>query len=565
MAANAATLLLALLILASIWSAAPTAEDQGSAARAGEDGAPQLPGIADGDDGDIVDLSDAAFDDALLQREYVLALLYNSSCERSKRYMVQLRRAAAGLKAAGEAVLVGKVDAGRHALVRRRAEAEGTAGDGEVPLYLWAERGRLQACDEFSSDDIVAWVTRKAGSSVTTIHMDPSSPSRLPTLSSLLKDSSATALALALVHDMQGPAAAAFKDASKDVDGVRFALTMHAAVAAALGWQGDAAAALARTGREEAVVAVLKRQQDAFVPHEGPFTREAVAAFVRKNRLPLFVHFDDDAVEQFGKHTKWHIVIFCPRAAFSHFEQSLAPLARQHKGKVHFALVDSSDEDASGIPMDYFGVRVDETAVIAVFTDTTQGEPQESKHRLTEDPTPANMQAFITAFLAGELPPYYKSDPVPAKNDGVVRTVVGRTFDDIVMDEARDVMLMLSYGDECPSCEALLPCFTRLALRLSAVPPLLFAHMDFASNEVPGLELEAFPTVLLYRAHNKSHPVAVQDRLVRWRHMVRTLREHGGTALPEGLEEEVQEEGAEYEAARREEAAQAAAEVKDEL
>ncbi|GJP29450.1 hypothetical protein CLOM_g16710 [Closterium sp. NIES-68] len=506
MAANAATLLLALLILASIWSAAPTAEDQGSAARAGEDGAPQLPGIADGDDGDIVDLSDAAFDDALLQREYVLALLYNSSCERSKRYMVQLRRAAAGLKAAGEAVLVGKVDAGRHALVRRRAEAEGTAGDGEVPLYLWAERGRLQACDEFSSDDIVAWVTRKAGSSVTTIHMDPSSPSRLPTLSSLLKDSSATALALALVHDMQGPAAAAFKDASKDVDGVRFALTMHAAVAAALGWQGDAAAALARTGREEAVVAVLKRQQDAFVPHEGPFTREAVAAFVRKNRLPLFVHFDDDAVEQFGKHTKWHIVIFCPRAAFSHFEQSLAPLARQHKGK-----------------------------------------------------------AFITAFLAGELPPYYKSDPVPAKNDGVVRTVVGRTFDDIVMDEARDVMLMLSYGDECPSCEALLPCFTRLALRLSAVPPLLFAHMDFASNEVPGLELEAFPTVLLYRAHNKSHPVAVQDRLVRWRHMVRTLREHGGTALPEGLEEEVQEEGAEYEAARREEAAQAAAEVKDEL
>ncbi|GJP29451.1 hypothetical protein CLOM_g16710 [Closterium sp. NIES-68] len=367
------------------------------------------------------------------------------------------------------------------------------------------------------------------------------------------------------VHDTQGPAAAAFKDASKDVDGVRFALTMHAAVAAALGWQGDAAAALARTGREEAVVAVLKRQQDAFVPHEGPFTREAVAAFVRKNRLPLFVHFDDDAVEQFGKHTKWHIVIFCPRAAFSHFEQSLAPLARQHKGKVHFALVDSSDEDASGIPMDYFGVRVDETAVIAVFTDTTQGEPQESKHRLTEDPTPANMQAFITAFLAGELPPYYKSDPVPAKNDGVVRTVVGRTFDDIVMDEARDVMLMLSYGDECPSCEALLPCFTRLALRLSAVPPLLFAHMDFASNEVPGLELEAFPTVLLYRAHNKSHPVAVQDRLVRWRHMVRTLREHGGTALPEGLEEEVQEEGAEYEAARREEAAQAAAEVKDEL
>ncbi|CAI5503559.1 unnamed protein product, partial [Closterium sp. Naga37s-1] len=498
MAANDSTLLLALLILATLLPVAITTENQ-----AKDDDISQLPDIPDGDDGDIVNLSEASFDEALGQHEYVLALLYNSSCPRCKNYMVQLREAAAALKEAGGGVLVGKVDAVQHAGVLQRAVAEGAGDDGEPPLFVWAEKGRLQPCDEFHSEDVVAWVTRKSGRSVAVL--EPASPSDLPPLDSLLDDS-VTALALALVHDTQGTAAAEFRGASKDVEGVRFALTTHAAVATALGWQGDAAAALARAGAEGAVVAVLKSRTDTFLPFQGPLTRRAIAEFVHGNRLPLFVHMGDAAAEEFGKNTKWHIVIFCPRTDFSHFEEALTPLARQHVGKVFFMLVDSSDEDTSGQPMDYFGIHEGETAVLAVVSYTEEGEHHESKHRLAGEPTPANMQEFITAFLAGELPPYYKSDPVPDQNDGVVRTVVGSTFKEIVMDDSMDVMLMLSFSDECPSCDHLLPHFTRLAERLNDRPSLLFAAMDFATNEVAGLELEAFPTVMLYPAGRKSHP-----------------------------------------------------------
>ncbi|CAI5494533.1 unnamed protein product [Closterium sp. Naga37s-1] len=469
----------------------------------------------------------------------------------------------------GGGVLVGKVDALQHAGVLQRAVAEGAGDDGEPPLFVWAEKGRLQPCDEFHSEDVVAWVTRKSGRSVAAL--DPASPSDLPSLDSLLDDS-VTALALALVHDTQGTAAAEFRGASKDVEGVRFALTTHAAVATALGWQGDAAAALARAGAEGGVVAVLKSRNDTFSQFKGELARKAVAEFVHGNRLPLFVHMGDAAAEEFGKNTKWHIVIFCPRTDYPHFEESLTPLARQHVGKVFFMVVDSSDEDTSGQPMDYFGIHEGETAVLAVLSYTEEGEHHETKHRLAGEPTLSNMQEFITAFLAGELPPYYKSDPVPDQNDGVVRTVVGSTFKEIVMDDSKDVMLMLSFSDECPSCDDLLPHFTHLAERLSDRPALLFAAMDYASNEVPGLELEAFPTVMLYPAGRKSDPVAVEDRLVRWKHMVRTLRQHAGTALhlPENLEEEVEEQGEEYEKQRRKEAAaeqarREAGEVKDEL
>ncbi|CAI6006009.1 unnamed protein product, partial [Closterium sp. NIES-65] len=257
MAANASTLLLALIILATILPVALTTEDQ-----ARDDDSPQLPDIPDGDDGDIVNLSEASFNEALRQHEYVLALLYNSSCPRCKNYMVQLREAAEALKEAGGGVLVGKVDALKHAGVLEKAVAEGAGDDGEPPLFVWAEKGRLQPCDEFHSEDVVAWVTRKSGRSVAVL--EPASPSDLPSLDSLLDDS-VTALALALVHDTQGAAAAEFRGASKDVEGVRFALTTHAAVAAALGWQGDAAAALASTGAEGGVVVVLKSRTDTFL------------------------------------------------------------------------------------------------------------------------------------------------------------------------------------------------------------------------------------------------------------------------------------------------------------
>ncbi|CAI5471742.1 unnamed protein product [Closterium sp. Yama58-4] len=526
-----------------------TTEDQ-----ARDDHIPKLPDIPDGDDGDIVNLSEASFNEALRQHEYVLALLYNSSCPRCKNYMVQLREAAAALKEAGGGVLVGKVDAVQHAGVLEKAVAEGAGDDGEPPLFVWAEKGRLQPCDEFHSEDVVAWVQRKSGRSVGVL--DPPSPSDMPSLVSLLADS-VTALALALVHDTQSAAAAEFRGASKDVEGVRFALTTHAAVAAALGWQGDAAAALARAGAEGGVVAVLKSRNDTFLLFEGPLTRKAIAEFVHGNRLPLFVHMGDAAAEQFGKNTKWHIVIFCPRTDFSHFEESLTPLARQHVGKVFFMMVDSSDEEMSGQPMDYFGIHEGEMAVLAVLSYTENGEHHESKHRLAGEPTLSNVREFITAFLAGELPPYYKSDPVPdqttfsvgallseyiwsghvswsghdawqvimvmhlcspihplpllpslytcapalppssphplprhlalaGQNDGVVRTVVGSTFKEIVMDDSKDVMLMVG---QCPSSPA--SCIYRRHIKVSVRPALLFAAMDYASNEVPGLEVSA--------------------------------------------------------------------------
>lgn len=56
-----------------------------------------------------------------------------------------------------------------------------------------------------------------------------------------------------------------------------------------------------------------------------------------------------------------------------------------------------------------------------------------------------NLQAFVNNFLGGSLKSYIKSEPIPAENDGPVTVVVGETFNDIVMDPTKDVLLEI-YG-----------------------------------------------------------------------------------------------------------------------
>ncbi|XLR68953.1 hypothetical protein S83_019625, partial [Arachis hypogaea] len=49
----------------------------------------------------------------------------------------------------------------------------------------------------------------------------------------------------------------------------------------------------------------------------------------------------------------------------------------------------------------------------------------------------AYIKAFGEDFLHDKLKPFLKSDP----NDGDVKIVVGDNFDDIVLDESKDVLL----------------------------------------------------------------------------------------------------------------------------
>lgn len=129
--------------------------------------------------------------------------------------------------------------------------------------------------------------------------------------------------------------------------------------------------------------------------------------------------------------------------------------------------------------------------------------------------TVEKLKAFGEDFLGGKLRAFYKSDPIPENNEGDVKIVVGNNFDDIVLDESKDVLLEV-YAPWCGHCQALEPTYNKLAKHLRDIESLVIAKMDGTTNEHPQAKAEGFPTLLFFPAGNKSiNPIPVEaDRTV---------------------------------------------------
>lgn len=74
-------------------------------------------------------------------------------------------------------------------------------------------------------------------------------------------------------------------------------------------------------------------------------------------------------------------------------------------------------------------------------------EPKQAKFKFSQDMTAPLLQKFAESLMDGTIKPEYKSEPVKENDkDGEVVVVVGKSFDTIVKDTTKDVLL-----EVCPA------------------------------------------------------------------------------------------------------------------
>jgi hypothetical protein len=67
------------------------------------------------------------------------------------------------------------------------------------------------------------------------------------------------------------------------------------------------------------------------------------------------------------------------------------------------------------------------------------------KYRMKGDVAADTLGEFVTSLVEGTAEAEFKSAPIPEDNkDGEVTVVVGKSFEDIVMDPTKDVLLEVS-------------------------------------------------------------------------------------------------------------------------
>ena len=126
--------------------------------------------------------------------------------------------------------------------------------------------------------------------------------------------------------------------------------------------------------------------------------------------------------------------------------------------------------------------------------------------------TKDDISKFVESFVAGNLEPSYRSEEIPEKEEGAIKTVVYKNWKSIVMDEKKDVLLEL-YAPWCGACQRLAPAYEALAKTYAPhYDKIVIAKMDATANDLPknsGVKLTKFPTILLFKAsaEDKKQPI----------------------------------------------------------
>ncbi|XP_057485755.1 protein disulfide isomerase-like 1-4 [Actinidia eriantha] len=439
----------------------------------------------DVDEKDVVVLKGSNFSDFVAVNRFVMVEFYAPWCGHCQALAPEYAAAATELK--GEAVLA-KVDATEESELGLKYEIQGFP-----TVYFFVDGVHKDYPGLRTKDAIVAWVKKKTGPGIynlTTVE----EAERI-----LTADSKAV---LGFLDILVGPQSEELAAASRLEDDVSFYQTSSPEVAKLFHIDPEA---------KRPALVLLKKEDEKISHFDGQFTKSAITQFVYENKLPLVTTFTREiAPVIFENPIKKQLLLF----ATSNDSQNLIPTFREaakaFKGKLVFVYVEMDNEDVGKPVSDYFGVAGDAPRVLA-YTGNDDGK----KFVLDGEMTSQSIKSFAENFLEDKVKPFYKSDPVPETNDGDVKVVVGNNFDDVVLDESKDVLLEI-YAPWCGHCQSLEPIYNKLGKHLRGFDSLVIAKMDGTTNEHPRAKSDGFPTLLFFPAGNKSFdPITVDtDRTV---------------------------------------------------
>jgi len=116
---------------------------------------------------------------------------------------------------------------------------------------------------------------------------------------------------------------------------------------------------------------------------------------------------------------------------------------------------------------------------------------------------------FIELYKKGKAKPRFKSEKPPKKNSGPVKVVVANTFEQIVNDDSKDVLIEF-YAPWCGHCKQLEPVYKQLGEKMKKISPdVVIAKMDATANDkMLGYEVSGFPTIYFSPKGAKSKPIS---------------------------------------------------------
>uniref|UniRef100_A0A7N0REQ1 Thioredoxin domain-containing protein n=1 Tax=Kalanchoe fedtschenkoi TaxID=63787 RepID=A0A7N0REQ1_KALFE len=415
--------------------------------------------------------------------EFVLVLGYAPWCDRSAETMPQFAEAAMALKGLGSSVVMAKIDAERYP---KAASFLGIKGFPTLLLFVNATSNAYTG--GYAWQEMVIWVRKKTGFPVIRINSLSHADSFVKRFSTF---------AIGLFENFEGPVYREFLDAATLNNEIQFAEVSDVEIANVL---------YPEFKRDGPFMGLVKSEPERFTSYLGTFKTDSILEFLDHHKLPLVnILTEANSARVYSSSIKLQVFVFAEVEEFEKLLKPLQDIARKFLSKIMFVLVDIGQDNLAKPLLTLFGLEeLDDVTVVAF------NEGFSSKYLLEGQPATSRIEEFCSKLYDGTLQPYFKSQAIPV-NEGNILIVVGKTFDELVLNNAKNLVLEV-HTPWCIDCDSTSKQVEKLAKHFKGLNSLVFARIDASANEHPKLKVDHFPTLLFYPAADKINPIHLSTR-----------------------------------------------------
>nr|QMV80793.1 protein disulfide isomerase 2 [Clitoria ternatea] len=250
-------------------------------------------------------------------------------------------------------------------------------------------------------------------------------------------------------------------------------------------------------------IVLYKSFDEGKVIHSGSFDGEEIEKFAKIASTPLIGEIGPETFQSYMASGIPIAYIFAQTEDLrKSLSDALRPVAEKYKGIVNFATIDAATYGAHAANIN---LEVDKFPAFGIHqTSGNKKFPFDQEKEITAE----TIGNFVSQYVDGKIEPNIKSEPIPESQDGPVKVVVAKNFDEIVMDDSKDVVLEF-YAPWCGFCKALTPKYNilgQLYKDANLSDKVTIAKIDATANDF-SQNIDGFPTIMLFKAGDKQNPI----------------------------------------------------------
>jgi len=219
----------------------------------------------------------------------------------------------------------------------------------------------------------------------------------------------------------------------------------------------------------------------------------AVKKFLKIERVPLFGAITPETFEDYGGTGRGFIWVAGKSSDMVKYKDLFSNFAKTQREtyNVVFMDLDDSQRQADGM------IGAEKYPVIALMKEEGPGRYILEEEHFTIE----KLERWMEDISFGVIDPVLKSELDPISNEEPIKIVVGRQFNDIVVED-KDVLLMIE-APWCGHCKKVQPTYQKVAEKLTLLSPeIVVAKIDGTANEIGDrrFKFQSFPTIYWKKA-----------------------------------------------------------------